>query len=533
MRRMILRRPKFALLALVVASTLVFGLAGHFAATTLIHRQQARQIGELTEVMLRRAEFAVDYGAASLDQLASRGLANCETSSLQAIRLHVYRSSATKDIRLVNADGSVICSAYSETLEFDNGWVARPDMLPSRDGKLRIFRVEQFGGNALGVLRDIDSKTALVAILGLTNSLLDIMPAELRAHSRVALALTNGETLGEFKVDADKALLEPIESQMRSTRYPLQATIEIDRAALSTWNGETYWPAVVTSLGLGVLFGVLLARSLRTEGPVADLDRALARGEFAPYFQPIFDLRTGQIKGCEILARWLRDDGSVVPPMSFIPLAESSGRIQDMTWQILQRALSGLQPLLKQDKEFKLSFNVVPKHLLSAGFVEALRRVVLAAKVSTRQIVIEVTERDELEDLPRAAAVVRELRARGFRVAIDDVGTGHSGLSRLKGLGANTIKIDKFFVDTVTVDASTTAIIEMLVGLAIDLQMTVVAEGIETEEQARALISCGVEEGQGYLVAAPLPLPKFLDLLEQRRPTKASDDAAMDTALVA
>ncbi|MGC2084370.1 MAG: CSS-motif domain-containing protein, partial [Bradyrhizobium sp.] len=124
---MILRRPKFALLALVVASTLVFGLAGHFAATTLIHRQQARQIGELTEVMLRRAEFAVDYGAASLDQLASRGLANCETSSLQAIRLHVYRSSATKDIRLVNADGSVICSAYSETLEFDNGWVARPD----------------------------------------------------------------------------------------------------------------------------------------------------------------------------------------------------------------------------------------------------------------------------------------------------------------------------------------------------------------------------------------------------------------------
>jgi sensor c-di-GMP phosphodiesterase-like protein len=204
-----------------------------------------------------------------------------------------------------------------------------------------------------------------------------------------------------------------------------------------------------------------------------------------------------------------------------------------MTWQILQRALSGLQPLLKQDKDFKLSFNVVPKHLLSAGFVEALRRVVLTAKVSTRQIVIEVTERDELDDLTRAASVVRELREHGFRVAIDDVGTGHSGLSRLKGLGANTIKIDKFFVDTVTVDASTTAIIEMLVGLAIDLQMTVVAEGIETEEQAKALIACGVEEGQGYLVAAPLPLPKFLALLDKRRAPSATGGAAMDTSLVA
>jgi sensor c-di-GMP phosphodiesterase-like protein len=354
------------------------------------------------------------------------------------------------------------------------------------------------------------------------------MPAELRAHSEVVLSLNNGEKLGEFKLD--EAQRGPIEFAMSSARYPLRATIHVERAALASWNGETYWPAMAISLGLGVLFGGLLVRARQTEGPVADLDRGLARGEFAPYFQPIFNLKTGQIKGCEILARWLRDDGSVVPPMSFIPLAESSGRIQSMTWQILQRALAGLQPLLKQDKEFKLSFNVVPKHLLSAGFVETLRSVVQAARVSARQIVIEVTERDELEDLARAASVVRELRDHGFRVAIDDVGVGHSGLSRLKALGANTIKIDKFFVDTVTIDASTTAIVEMLVMLATDLQMSVVAEGIETEEQLKALIACGVEEGQGYLVAAPLPLAKFLALLEARR---AADGDAMDAALVA
>ena len=107
MRRMSPRRPKLAFPALVLASTLVFGLAGHFTATTLIHRQQARQISELTEVVLRRAEFAVDFGAASLDQLASRGLTNCAPASLQAIRLHVYQRSTVKDVRLVNADGSV------------------------------------------------------------------------------------------------------------------------------------------------------------------------------------------------------------------------------------------------------------------------------------------------------------------------------------------------------------------------------------------------------------------------------------------
>lgn len=111
--------------------------------------------------------------------------------------------------------------------------------------------------------------------------------------------------------------------------------------------------------------------------------------------------------------------------------------------------------------------------------------------------------------------MVTELRDCGFRVAIDDVGVGHSGLSRLKGLGANTIKIDKFFVGTITVDASTTTIVEMLVALARELHMTLVAEGVESEDQVRALIACGVDEGQGYLVAPPLPCKKFIELPEK------------------
>jgi EAL domain-containing protein (putative c-di-GMP-specific phosphodiesterase class I) len=162
----------------------------------------------------------------------------------------------------------------------------------------------------------------------------------------------------------------------------------------------------------------------------------------------------------------------------------------------------------------------------------SFRGTVAAARVSARQIVVEVTERDELDDLARAAAVVGELRDYGFRVAIDDVGVGHSGPSRLKGLGANTIKIDKFFVDTITVDASTTTIVEMLVALARDFHMTVVAEGVETEEQVRALISCGVEEGQGYLVAAPLPVTKFIELLEKHS-LAASAGTKQDVDLVA
>ncbi|TFV73696.1 EAL domain-containing protein [Bradyrhizobium frederickii] len=519
------QRPNLPFVALVLASMMAFGLAGHFAAEAVIRHQQVHQLNELTEVVLRRSELAVDFAAASLDELAKRDLASCAPAALQAIRLHVYQRSAIKDVRLVNPDGSVVCSAYSETLEFDKGWADRRDMLPSRDKKLSLFRVEQFGGDALGVLRDVNRSSALVAIVGINAGLFDLMPAELRAHSEVILALSNGEKLGEFRLDADKPLPGPINFDRQSARLPLHATIRLEQAVLSSWNSEAYWPALAVALGLGALFGILLARSRRTEGPVADLDRALAAGEFKPYYQPIFDLRTGRITGCEVLARWVRKDGSVVPPMNFIPLAESSGRIQAMTWQLLRSALSDLQVVLKADKSFKMSVNVVPKHLLSAGFVETLRRTVLTARISARQIVVEVTERDELDDLAHAATVVAELRDHGFRVAIDDVGVGHSGLSRLKGLGASAIKIDKFFVDTITEDASTTTIVEMLVALARDFRMTVVAEGIETEEQRRALIASGVEEGQGYLVAAPLPFAKFSELVESRRLSAAAAPA--------
>jgi EAL domain-containing protein (putative c-di-GMP-specific phosphodiesterase class I) len=259
----------------------------------------------------------------------------------------------------------------------------------------------------------------------------------------------------------------------------------------------------------------------------------LARHEFKPFFQPTFDLRTGAIQGCEVLARWVRSDGTIVSPMNFIPLAESSGRIGPMTWLILSTALKELYPRLHEDKNFKLSFNVAPRHLISDGFVETLRRIVLAARVSTRQVVLEITERNEFPDLDKAAALVRELRELGFRVAMDDVGVGHSGLSQMNRLGANTIKIDKFFIDTITQDGSAATIVEMLVRLARGLNMTVLAEGIETSEQVEALIACGVEEGQGYIVSPPLPFAKFDELLHDHVVKAFAEAVVREAALVA
>jgi sensor c-di-GMP phosphodiesterase-like protein len=519
---------------MVTASLVAFVAGGHFAGRAVIEGQQSRQLEELAEIALRRSEVAVDFGTASLDDLIKRGPITCDPASLQAVRLQVYQRSAVKDIRLLKRDGSVICSAYSETLEFDNAWVDRSDMLLSQDKRVLLFRVDQINGIALGVLRDIDDKNSLVAILGINSNLFDIMPTELRGHSEVLLELSTGLEVGQFSQKPRGELSDIVSFTHVSTHHPIRAIVRVERDVLQHWNHESYWPTLLIAAALGLMFGLLLTRaSARIEGPIADIDKGLARQEFKPYYQPTFDLRTGQISGCEILARWVRADGSIVPPLSFIPLAETSGRIEPMTWQILGTALRELYPRLRDDKYFKLSVNIVPRHLVSDGFVETLRRVVAGAKVSARQIVLEITERAELPDLTQAAAVVKELRDLGFRVAMDDVGVGHSGLSQIKGLGVNTIKIDKFFVDTITEDDAATTIVGMLVRLARDLHMSVIAEGIETQEQMQALLACGVEEGQGYLVSPPLPFAKFDQFLERHQSRALAEDAVREAAKVA
>ena len=289
-----LRWPSLTQIVMVATSLAVFITGGHFAAKAVIDGQQSRQLEELTEVALRRAEVTVDFGAATLDDLIKRGPVDCDPAALQSVRLQVYQRSAVKDIRLVNRDASVICAAYSETLEFDQGWVDRSDMLHSDDQRLLLFRVDQFGGVALGVLRDIDQSQALVAVLGITPHIFDVMPAELRPLSEVLVELNNGSALGRFSLDRLEEASQLASFSRTSALYPLRATIRVERSAFQHWDSQSYWPTVLIALCLGLAFGLLLTRATaRLEGPIADIDRALARRQFKPFYQPVFDLRTG------------------------------------------------------------------------------------------------------------------------------------------------------------------------------------------------------------------------------------------------
>ena len=510
-----LRRFRVRAIAVAAFAT-AFCVVAHYAASWHTGVQNERFLNEIGESALRYVEATATSADGLLQKLRRSALSDCTGPGLQAVRLQVYEHSVIKDIRIAAHDGAVRCSAYSETLEFDRDWPSREAMLPADDGQLRVFRVQQFTSDALGVLRDLDDRSALVAIVGIDPVHLDVLPSALRPHGQVALELANGETIATSGRSLEPARSDLATVVRSSSTLPIRTVIRLDAGALGSWNAPSPAALLGGSGTLGALFGLLVARLVgRPINATQTLDDALSRREFRPFYQPIFSLADRRVLGCEMLMRWVLPDGRALPPSAFIPLAESTGRIEAMTWDVLSVALDELSGTMLADPDFKLSFNAVPRHFLSAEFPSALSRLAGKAGVSPGQIVVEMTEREELEDHERAKSQIRLLHETGFRFALDDVGVGHSGLSHIQSLKPHILKLDKFFVDGLGLDMSANVVVDMLVRLAGELGMTVVAEGVETDLQLHALLQCGVSEGQGYLVSPPVPLPTFLALLSR------------------
>lgn len=508
------QRPVVTYILAIALSVLAFAGGGHYFANSIITAQQDRQLSELAQLALRRIEVVTDQGNDLLYRLAAQGFLGCDPVAIQNIRFALYQTSEVKDIRQTDGNGAVRCSAFPETLEFDRTWPTYADMQAGSDGDLRLFKVDQFSGVALGVFKQIDNDSGIVSVVSVRGTLLDVMPTELRDTTSVAITLADGSEIARITGENVKADASTRDFSAISNDYPLQTQISVSTASLLAWNHEIYVPMVSFSVLLGMVLGGLVGRSLtRPASMLSELDRGIANNEFTPFYQPTFDLQSGKISGCEMLARWTRAGGEVISPARFIPLAEETGRINAMTWQLMQKALSDLAPMMREDKRFTLSFNASPHHFMDDAFLRELEVLAKKHHVARRQICIEITERDPFEDLDAAAAMVARARDAGFKVAIDDVGIGHSGLSHLQALHADTIKIDKFFIDAVGADETARSIVEMLVRLAARLDMDLVAEGIERDDQIAALTACGVPRGQGFVCAPPLPISEFVSLL--------------------
>ena len=237
----------------------------------------------------------------------------------------------------------------------------------------------------------------------------------------------------------------------------------------------------------------------------AKLAAAILADEIAVVFQPMMVLRSRTLSGFEALARWHDPDLGEIGPSTFIPLTEQQGLLGRLTSQLIRRACiaashwKSLEPTY-----FTLSFNVSPSQLQNPDLPALIACAVAPSGFPLSRIRIEVTETALLEDVPTAQATVARLKAMGIGIVLDDFGTGFSSLTRLQALPFDNIKIDASFVRSMVERRESRKIVAAVVGLGQSLGLPVVAEGVETEAQAKLLEHLGCDLGQGWLFGAGL-----------------------------
>ena len=265
---------------------------------------------------------------------------------------------------------------------------------------------------------------------------------------------------------------------------------------------------------------VLSTGMMRRRDLQAALDSAVAESAFTLVYQPIVELSRGTVAGFEALLRWPHAEWGMVQPDQFIALAEETGHIVPLGSWVLQQAMVDVarwQQLAPGHPPVYVSVNVSARQLRDSGFVGEVRRRLDESGLSPSSLVLELTESGLLRPDQRLRADLDELKVMGVRLAIDDFGTGYSSLSYLRELPIDVLKIDKSFVDGITVSTQRLALAEVIVRIAKTLGLTVIAEGIESEVQRDMLVSMGCRYGQGYLLATPMPAAEAEALLRVGR----------------
>ncbi len=227
-----------------------------------------------------------------------------------------------------------------------------------------------------------------------------------------------------------------------------------------------------------------------------DLWNAVRNDEIAPYYQPLVSLSDGKPYGYEVLARWTHATRGPIPPDQFIPTAEASGAIAELTINLLRKAC---REAVNAEGAPRLSLNLSPVLLGDEGLAKQLLKVLEEANFAPSRLEIELTEAALVADLDAARDILHALRAQGVTVALDNFGKGHASLLQLRQLPFDKLKIDRSFVRRMVNDKESATLVRTIIAMARSLGLKVVAEGVETPEQGKALMAMGCDMGQGYL----------------------------------
>ncbi|WP_293778036.1 EAL domain-containing protein [uncultured Oxalicibacterium sp.] len=315
----------------------------------------------------------------------------------------------------------------------------------------------------------------------------------------------------QVQLSATVGLLRLAEHEGSGAEALKNAQIALKRAKLQQRAGHLYFSR---NMGVDIRERVNMMHALR---------QAFEDKQLYVVYQPQIDLRSGEAVGAEALLRWCNEDGMMISPARFIPIAEYSGLIVELgEWVLRQACLETVHLSRNGFTHFMISINVSQVQFRHPQFLAMLERTLYETQAVPHCIELEITESMAMEDPDALIKLLDRVMATGVSVAIDDFGTGFSSMSHLQKLNVDRLKIDRAFVSEITDSARGSSIAEAIIQLGRNLELDVIAEGVENEEQADILSQLGCAYGQGYLFAGPLTADRLDEWLRRNRNTCAA-----------
>lgn len=500
-----------AILAILLPLLLV--AASQWIAWTSVTSERLSQLRFAAHEVVGRMDQSIDRADNLLTSIAERPHDICSNAHIRSLQELVFQNPEVRNIRYQSDDGiscGAVGSANSMPPAFTRDWHTPAGMnlwfdQPSAfNPNIRALIVGYLGhgvsidtGAFLGARPEL-GRIAMVLFDTVSNRAFGVINDPVVDHLRTYIDGPNSVETLEFLV-----------VRVASDRYPFVAVahepIEGLRAA---WRRQAiFFTPIGGTVGL-VISALVIALARRRLSLRGELELAMQNRELICYFQPIVDLKSGQCIAAEALVRWRRQDGSLVRPDLFIPLAEDTGLIRPITEQVVAYLVREAGDLLRRDGEFYISVNFAASDLATDWPLQVIANALKNTGISPRQIAVEVTERG-LVDAEATRGTIQALRQAGHRVLIDDFGTGHSNIAYLNMFAVDGIKIDKLFIDTIGTETASSGVAGHIVKMAQELGLKVIAEGVEDKNQAQELAKLDVQYAQGFLFSKPLPLEEF------------------------
>lgn len=516
--RHVLRRPWFLAMLACIASAVILFTATFGLVIHQLHQGESEQMKASAERFFKRLEQVFNQLREGVDRLDAQPLRGCNAAMITELqrtsfdyrfiyeavfidRKHLCSSRPKSDTASLSREPDIRGSTYTYWL---NTTTEPNDNLAALMLGRGDFRVSTSRGHLADVV-DLPLGASLLVVLDQGRRAVPVLGS--------AQAWPPAPDWSSAQNDALLVTSERLVYRM-STRSPdFQLVLMAPRTSL--------WPKMDLALWLLFPFSLLLPgcigwsvlqliRQRRSLG--GQLQGALHRGELQVLYQPIFNLNNRRCVGAEALVRWRRPDGTLTSPDLFIPLAENSGQIRQITDFVLQQLLEQLGQLLRTNPDLYISVNLAACDVMVPRIGRVVARLLALYRVAPRQIAFEVTER-ALVDVMAARENLQTLRDLGHQVLIDDFGTGYCSLAYLQSLPVDCLKIDKSFIDGLGHDVASSGVAPHIIRMAHALELRVIAEGIEYESQAVLLDSEGVTYGQGWLFAQALNARQLKDLV--------------------